>query len=297
LSELDVDTTRVVFVAALTGGDAEEQMLAAASSWSPERFAAARDRAVQAGLLRRTDARSWGFAHDLVRESVVAGIPADVLRTLHLDIAVALETISPGRRFASAIANHRRAALPAGDPQDMVDATLCAAEESARVFASEVTVAECMAGLAAIGPYGATAASWRARLLATLGRAQVEAGRIEAARSTLREAFDLARTVGDVGVAAQCALDVPKATTFALPDRELETLLTTALGEAGRDRLARARLLARRAVIAVQDPDRTAQSADAVQLARDAADASVLADVLASHLFVIWSHRPLRNGC
>jgi len=289
LSELDVDTTRVVFVAALTGGDAEEQLLAAASSLSPDRFAAARDRAAQAGLLRRTDARSWGFAHDLVRESVVACVPADVLRTLHLDIAVALETISPGRRFASAIANHRRAALPAGDPQDMVDATLCAAEESARVFASEVTVAECMAGLAAIGPYGATAASWRARLLATLGRAQAEAGRIEAARSTLREAFDLARSLGDVGVAAQCALDMPKATTFALPDREVETLLTTALGEAGRDGLARARLLARRAVIAVQDPDRTSQSADAVQLARDAADASVLADVLASHLFVIWS--------
>jgi hypothetical protein len=72
--------------------------------------------------------------HTLLREAAAAIVEADLRRGLHLELAAALEALPtwPGR--LAEIAFHRRAALPAGNPQVMVDRTVAAAEAALGVL-------------------------------------------------------------------------------------------------------------------------------------------------------------------
>jgi predicted ATPase len=172
LAGLDADARRVVTVAAVAGDEADQEVLATVAGLAPGRLTDAVAEAVAAGILWRrfSEHPACGFVHALLREAVT--LDADLRRGLHLELAAALEALPtwPGR--LAEIAHHRRAALPAGDPQVMVDRTVAAASAALRVFAHEATVAQCTAGLSAIGAYGSQAAArrWRARLLCSLGR-------------------------------------------------------------------------------------------------------------------------------
>jgi tetratricopeptide (TPR) repeat protein len=230
--------------------------------------------------------------HTLLREAARTTVESDLRRALHVELATVLEAL-PGRpgRLAN-VAHHRRAALPAGDPQVMIDRTAAAAEAALRVFAHEAAVAQCTAGLTAIGPYGAgdAARRWQGRLLGVLGEAQLQAGDPGRARQTLVEAQALASGAGDSVLAASAAARIPRLTRFLVPDRELESLLTGALeGLGGAEPALRARLLARRAVIAEDAQDRRAHSDQAVQAARQLGDDGLLAEVLSGRLYVLWA--------
>jgi hypothetical protein len=293
LAGLDADARRVVTVAAVAGDEVDQEVLATVAGLPPGRFADAVAKAVAAGILWRRFSKhpACGFVHALLREAVT--LDADLRRGLHLELAAALEALPtwPGR--LAEIAHHRRAALPAGDPQVMVDRTVAAASAALRVFAHEATVAQCAAGLSAIGAYGSQAAArrWRARLLCALGEAQAHAGDLVRARQTLVEAQALAIGVGDVVLAAEAAVRMPRLTRFLVPDRELESLLTDsleALGDAAP--VLRVRLLARRAVIAEEDvEDRRLHSGQAVEAARQLGDEGLLAEVLSARLYVLWA--------
>ena len=90
-------------------------------------------------------------------------------------------------------------------------------------------------------------------------RGQLQAGDPGRARRTLVEAQALASGAGDPVLAASVAARIPRLTRFLVPDRELESLLTGALeGLGGAEPVLRARLLARRAVIAEDAEDRRA---------------------------------------
>jgi hypothetical protein len=161
-----------------------------------------------------------------------------------------------------------------------------------RVFAHEAAVAQCTAGVTAIGPYGAgdVARRWQARLLGVLGEAQLQAGELVRARQTLVEAQALAIGVGDPVLAATAAARIPRLTQFLVPDRELESLLTgalEALGDAAP--VLQVRLLARRAVIAEDAEDRRVHSEQAVQAAKQLGDEALLAEVLSARLYVLWA--------
>ena len=294
LAGLGDDARRVVTVAAVAGEEVDQEVLATVAGLPPGRFADAVAEAVAAGILWRrfSEHPACGFVHTLLREAARAMVDAEVRRGLHLELATVLEAL-PGRpgRLAD-VAHHRRAALPAGDPQVMVDATAAAAEAALRVFAHEAAVAQCTAGLTAIGPYGAGDAAWRwqARLLEVLGEAQLQAGDPVRARRTLVEAQALASGAGDPVLAAAAAARIPRLTRFLVPDRELESLLTGALeGLGGAEPVLRARLLARRAVIAEDAMDRRAHSDQAVQAARQLGDDGLLAEVLSARLYVLWA--------
>jgi hypothetical protein len=285
LAGLGDDARRVVMVAAVAGEEVDQEVLAAVAGLAPGRFADAVAEAVAAGILWRRffEHPTCGFVHTLLREAARATVDAEVRRGLHLELATVLEAL-PGRpgRLAD-VAHHRRAALPAGDPRVMVDRTAAAAEAALRVFAHEAAVAPCTAGLTAIGPYGAgdAARRWQARLLGVLGEAQLQAGDPGRARRTLVEAQALASGAGDPVLAASAAARIPRLTRFLVPDRELESLLTGALeGLGGAEPALRARLLARRAVIAEDAEDRRAHSDQAVQAARQLGDDGLLAEVL-----------------
>jgi tetratricopeptide (TPR) repeat protein len=294
LAGLGGNARRLVTVAAVAGDEADQEVLATVAGLPPGRFTDAVAEAVAAGILwrRSSEHPACGFVHALLREAAAATVEADLRRGLHLELAAALEALPtwPGR--LAEIAHHRRAALPAGDPQVMVDRTVAAAEAALGVFAHEAAVAQCTAGLAAIGGYGSDAAArrWRARLLCALGEARAHAGDLARARQTLVEAQALAGGAGDPVLAATAAARIPRLTQFLVPDRELESLLTEALDALGDAApVLRVRLLARRAVIAEDAEDRRVHSDQAVQVARRLGDEALLAEVLSARLYVLWA--------
>jgi hypothetical protein len=294
LAGLGDDARQVVTVAAVAGDEVGQDVVATVAGLPPGRFTAAVAEAVAAGILWRRPSEHplFGFVHALLREAGYAEIDAQARARLHLEVAAALEALPdrPGRLAEAA--SHRRAALPAGDPQTMVERTAAAAEEALRVFAHEVAVAHCTAGLAAIGPYGSGGAArgWRARLLSVLGSAQQHAGDLARARQTLLEAYALASDAGDPVLAADAAVRMPRLTQFLVPDRELEAVLTGALEALGDAAPALAvRLLARRAVIAEDALDRQTHRDQAVQAARQLGDERLLAEVLSARLYVLWA--------
>ncbi|HEX8861574.1 MAG TPA: AAA family ATPase [Actinomycetes bacterium] len=294
LDGLGGEARRVVTVAAVAGDEVDQQVLATVAGLPPGRFADALGEAVAAGILWRrvSDHPSCGFVHALLREAARMQVDAQVRRALHLGIATALEAL-PGRpgRLAEG-ARHYRAALPAGDPQVMVDRTVAAGEAALRVFAHEAAIAQCTAGLTALGSYGSRGLvrQWRARLLGVLGEARQHAGDLVGARQTLVDAHALAASAGDPLLAADAVIRMPRLTQFLVPDRELESMLTGALEGLGDAAPAlRARLLARHAVIAEDATDRQARSDQAVRIARAAGDAGLLAEVLSSRLYVQWA--------
>jgi tetratricopeptide (TPR) repeat protein len=294
LAGLGGDARRVVTVAAVAGDEVGQEVLATVAGLPPGRFADAVGEAVAAGILwrRPSEHPSCGFVHALLREAARAEVDAQVRRALHLDIAVALEAL-PGRPGQLAeVAHHYRAALPAGDPQVMVDRTVAAGEAALRVFAHEAAVAQCTAGLTAIGSYGSggPVRQWRARLLGVLGEARRYAGDLAGARQTLVDAYALATGDGDPILGADAAIRMPRLTQFMVPDRELESMLIGALEGLGDAAPAlRARLLARHAVIAEDAEDRQARSGQAVEAARRLGDAGLLAEVLSARLYVQWA--------
>jgi tetratricopeptide (TPR) repeat protein len=294
LAGLGADAQRVVTVAAVAGDEVDQQVLATVAGLPPGRFADAVAEAVAAGILRHRSAQhpSCAFVHLLLREAARATVDADLRRALHLELATTLEGLpaQPGR--LAEVAHHRRAALPAGDPQLMIHATAAAAEAALRVFAHEAAVAQCTAGLTAIGPYGSgvQVRRWQARLLGVLGQAQQHAGDPVQARQTLVEAQVLASGADDPVLAADAAARIPRLTQFLEPDRDLEFLLTAALkGLGDAAPTLRARLLARRAVIAEDAKDRRARSDQAVEIAQQLGDEALLAEVLSARLYVLWA--------
>jgi tetratricopeptide (TPR) repeat protein len=294
LAGLGGDARRVVTVAAVAGDEVDQEVLATVAGLPPGRFADALGETVAAGILwrRLSEHPSCGFVHALLREAARAEVDAEVRRALHLEVATALEAL-PGRpgRLAE-VAHHYRAALPAGDPQVMVDRTVAAGEAALRVFAHEAAVAQCTAGLTALGSYGSggPVRRWRARLLGVLGEARRYAGDLVEARQTLVDAHALATGAGDLVLAADAAIRMPRLTQFLVPDRELESMLTAALERLGHAAPAlRVRLLARHAVVAEDAEDRQARSGQAVTAARRLGDAGLLAEVLSARLYVQWA--------
>jgi tetratricopeptide (TPR) repeat protein len=294
LAGLGGDARRVVTVAAVAGEEVDREVLASVAGLPPGRFADALGEAVAAGIFWRqfSEHSSCGFVHALLREAARAEVDAEVRRALHLEIATALEAL-PGRpeRLAE-VAHHYRAALPAGDPQVTVDRTVAAGEAALRVFAHEAAIAQCTAGLTALGSYGSggPVRRWRARLLGVLGEAQRYAGDLVGSRRTLVDAHALAADAGDPVLAAEVAIRMPRLTQFLVPDRELESMLTAALERLGDAAPAlRARLLARHAVVAEDAEDRRDRSDQAVKAARRLGDAGLLAEVLSARLYVQWA--------
>jgi predicted ATPase len=237
LAGLGDDARRVVTVAAVAGEEVDQEVLAAVAGLAPGRFADAVAEAVAAGILwhRFFEHPTCGFVHTLLREAARATVEAEVRRGLHLELATVLEAL-PGRpgRLAD-VAHHLRAALPAGDPRVMVDQTAAAAEAALRVFAHEAAVAQCTAGLTAIGPYGAgnVARRWQARLLGVLGEAQLQAGDPVRARQTLVEAQALASGAGDPVLAASAAARIPRPDAVPGPRSRAGVAVDGSTGGAG----------------------------------------------------------------
>jgi predicted ATPase len=98
-------TQRLLGVAAIAGREASLGLLAAASGHGEEEVLAALEAADHARLLMATDAQTYRFVHDMVREVAEADLGPARRRTLHRKVAEALE-LSPTEGVLEQLAYH-----------------------------------------------------------------------------------------------------------------------------------------------------------------------------------------------
>ncbi|HEX3257632.1 MAG TPA: AAA family ATPase [Pseudonocardia sp.] len=148
------------------------------------------------------------FTHDLVRESVLADLPATEQARVHLAVVAALTPSADDPDVVAELAHHALAALPAGD---RVAATAWARraaaiahsrlayDEAARLLADALA-----AGRPVLSP------SERLSVLLELARARGLAHDVAGAIGTFTEAAELARATGDAAGLAAAALGLPE---------------------------------------------------------------------------------------
>jgi DNA-binding CsgD family transcriptional regulator/tetratricopeptide (TPR) repeat protein len=195
----------VLTQAAVLGRDVDPEVLGSVRGTSADEVAAALGRAVSSGLISGPAAQTglYRFEHVLVQEALYQRIDAVQRLILHGRALDALEPHAGDPGYAVAIAHHaRQAAHSAG--------TRCRARR----------LAERAADQAATTSADATAADWyrtalsmsdpaepgRSGLLVKLGRAAGRAGRLEEARRSCEEAWELAARAGSIDEMGAAAL-------------------------------------------------------------------------------------------
>jgi len=256
LAHLAEPAGRAVRTAAIVGEDFALADVAAVSEASDDALADWLEGAVTAGLIAEsTIPGRYRFAHALVREAVLAGLPATRRALLHRKAAEAIR----GEGRAGEVARHLLDARPLVDAAEAARAALRAAEEATRRLAYEdaADVLERAADsdlAAASRPADGDAGhalddALRAEVLLALGDARQRTGDVPAANRCFAEAGALARSLGDPDRLARAALGTAGLTIAVGPVRdEVRALLEEALAAVADDSPLRPRLLARLAI-------------------------------------------------
>jgi tetratricopeptide (TPR) repeat protein len=273
----------ILAAAALLGRPFDPGLLAAIAGAPPAAVADALAAAAAAGLLRPLPDGEHAFAHDLVRETLAADLPAAERAQLHLRAGDALARAAHSDERAAEIAHHLLAALPAGDPALAADFAARAGRRAAALFAFEDAIAHFRRALDA-----------RERLpdarpavetLLDLAAAQMHAGQVRTAQESCRRAAERAAALGAADLSARAALGYGAEIAFGQVDPYHVALLERALDAVGAsDDALRARLLARLASALQPSPTPEvpiARARDAIALARRLGDPATLLAVLA----------------
>ncbi|WP_454789104.1 BTAD domain-containing putative transcriptional regulator [Mycolicibacterium lutetiense] len=236
----------------------------------------------------------YAFAHGLLREHLVAGLPAMRRQLLHLQVADALVHSASGDSVTRR-AQHLVAAQPLADPQDVVSACRQAAEQAAQQWSSDIAAQWWQAALDAYDrlPAAARDDAERDALTVAMLDAHSRAGRgrlvLDAVERNLSEALrsERADTAGRV---ASALLRASGGWPWLAPGDDpggLIALLEQAATMATAHPAAGARVLAALAVGCCyhSDPTVAAEYLDrAEQLAAGTGDPDVIADTLIGRL-------------
>jgi DNA-binding SARP family transcriptional activator len=273
-AELGRATADLLKHASLFEHDFTVELLAAAAGTSTGTTAALIDRAVEAHVLHPSTIRSYRFAHQLFRHSLVADLSPAQRAAGHRQIALALERCQP---TPALLAAHWSAATGPDVAPNVFHYARVAGRESLRML--EPSAAARWFDLALVY---LTDESDRGSLLAELAEAQLYAGDPECV-ATLQQAVDIA--LADQNEAL--TLQIVRATTpgwSSLPgvtSAATQALLARAL-EIADDLPTRSRILARIAVDmslrGASEAERVA--AEAVALARESNDREALLESL-----------------
>jgi len=194
---------RTIAIASVVGTDVDVDLVRAIAGRSAEELLDDLAEAEHAGILH---ARPRGtvprFVHDLMREALQDELSARELAAIHLAIAAELD-----RRggHEAAIAHHRLAALPLGDPRSAIEATLAAARAAMTRLAFEDAAALFGRGLASSAASTLSAAE-QCGALVDQGTSLLHAHDLEAAIDVCARAATLARASADVTGLARAAL-------------------------------------------------------------------------------------------
>ncbi|HTJ77126.1 MAG TPA: AAA family ATPase [Acidimicrobiales bacterium] len=233
IDDLPATARRVLRMAAVAGTAFPVALVAAAAELSPDRTAAALDRAAAAGFLV-TEVAAGGrrrFVHDMIRESVERGTEPSTRIRLHRRLARALEEADP-QAPPALLAWHFRAAAPVGASAAVVRHSTRAGDRAMELLAweqAEVHYGHALAAAATAPP------ATRADLLLSLGEAQRLAGETARARQAFLEAAGVARRARDGARLARAALALGQVAAVWGADPVLESLAVEAramLGQA-----------------------------------------------------------------
>jgi tetratricopeptide (TPR) repeat protein len=290
LARLSQPCVELLEVAALSGPRLRTRLLTLVSSVDAGAVPALLAEATHARVLVPGDsAGELAFAHDLFRETIVAGLPVDRTAALHERIGRALEEMraAGGDVEAAELADHFAAADPATAGSDAVRYGIAAAQAATARTGHGQAVRHLTAALRALDAVPDPDPDLRVSVLAELAAASARAGRAAEARDRYRQLAGLARQRADPELLARAALGI-----HALGARheaayaELVALLTDAAAALPPGAtVTRSRVLASLARDVSRSggphPDQAVEIArTAVRLARESGDPGALADAL-----------------
>ncbi len=242
IAPLRPETTRILTVGAVIGGEFRLGTLAAAANVELGAALAAVDEATRAGLIAgEPGSRRSHFAHALVRETLLAALAPGERSALHADVARALRERygESAEEHLPELAFHVLEAVPHVPAQEALRYALDAGHhavarfdhaEGARLFDRAADLRD------VLGPDDARDAD----VFQALGEARMRAGDIPSGREALARAAAAARRLGDPMRVAQAALAyAPWGLSPGVVEDDVAALLSEAvdvLDEAGRQR-------------------------------------------------------------
>jgi ActR/RegA family two-component response regulator/tetratricopeptide (TPR) repeat protein len=297
LARLSEPCRRLLGAAAVIGTDFEVELLGRVTDVEP---AAALDEAREQRLVVAGESgHVLRFSNVLVRDVLVDRLPGAERRRLHARIADLLDTSTAGaaERPYAAIAHHRLEGAISSDDVRQAVADLAAAAERAAALMAHEEAARFYETAVRVGDRGRLlGAAEQAALLVQLAEARWRAGDMEAARGVGRRALGLAIDAGEPATIAAAAL----AFAGRLPgfgaivcDDEVVAALEQALAMLpGAAPALRAQVMARLAEELAYSPRRGVERAlgqQAIELARRVDDPAVLAAVLRTTQWSVWT--------
>ena len=252
LEPLAVPAVKTLELAAILGRTFQLAALEQASGLDRDCVLTALEQASELGLVVELPSTlsEYRFGHGLIRETLLANMPASARMAGHGAVGLALEQVYSGVIDAHLpeLAHHFLRAAPRGDRGKAVDYAERAAHHALEHLGYEQAADLFARGLEALGLLKPDPRR-RAQLLLGLAGAQSRAGR-PAARSTYETAVAVARSIGDDDIFARAALGIaPFALTPGFVDHEHVALLVEALQRIGpSDSPLRVRLLSSLAV-------------------------------------------------
>ncbi len=300
LARLSPACRQTLETAAVVGPEVELGVLAPVLGVDPPALRPAIDEAVAHRLVvvgEPSDAVR--FSNVLVRDVLCAHVPAAERRRLHARIAEVLEATSAGRaeRPLAAIAHHRlEATTGAADVARAYGYVVAAAHRAAEVMAHEEAARYYELALEVAERAQLATPVVQTELLVELAETHWRAGHSEAARAVGRRALAAAKASGEPGAVATAALAfagrLPGFGAIAC-DEEVVAELEHALAALPPTATAlRAMLMARLAEELTYLPRRNAERTlgqKAITLARSLGDPAVLASVLRTTQWSVWT--------
>jgi hypothetical protein len=297
IHSLSPTAQRVLQVSAVAGSVVLPDVVASVTGLPPGDIGAALQEAAQCGMVLTQEA-TVRFAHDLFRETLVAGIEPAALGTLHLEVGRALEQrrARGGDVAASELALHFRAAVGCGGLDRAVRWALHAAEADRSALALTEAATHLRRLRAAVADAGiALPDSHLVDVLLAEADVLARSGRSPDARGLIRAARTAADRLPDPSATARAALAAAAlGSQFAARRDDLVAELESALSrtEARPDLEARlTAALARELQHSVPEQRSRAGplSERALQLGRQGRDPDVLAACLLARHDVLWT--------
>ena len=301
LARLNPETVEWLRVAAVIGREFDAALLEQLVPFDEERFLAALEEALGAGLLLESTAEPgrYSFSHALIREALYEGMSAHRRARIHRRVGEALE--ESRKASLSALAHHFTRAASRADADKAIAYACRAGEKAAANFAHEEAAEHYSRAVQVLTRFEPDALERRCELLLLLGEARVRSGEPVPARSALQEAAALAERLGDNASFARAAIGASRRYVQqpGVIDTDLIALLERALElTEGQRTLDRVRLLARLCGAIYYSPGRermTELSEEAMTIASELGDPEASAYARAARRRALWDAPHLRE--
>ncbi len=295
LERLGPDCTEVLAIASAIGAEFDVACVQRAAELPLERLMALLDQASAAGIVERSadTLGGYGFCHSLIRRVLYDHLTPLRRIELHRRLGEVLEVLyGPARDdHLAELAHHFFEASLGGNADKAIDYAARAAERALARVAYEEAATHYERALQALDLRGPDAQR-RCELLVALGDAHMRAGESTAAKRTLREAAELARTLSAGDLLGRAALAFGWWVEPGRTDHYLVDLLEDAARALGHeDSALRARVLAHLAAelwYSGTPERRAALSLEAVEMARRVGDKRALTFALSSRHLALW---------